>query len=574
MMKERRRVLVIDDEPLIRRAMADYLHDCGYETVVAIDGAEGLDRARAQQFDVVLVDLRMPRVDGLQVIAALKSEQPEIPIVVVSGTGVLNDAIEAMRQGAWDYITKPVQDIEEIRVTVEQVLERAHLVAERDRYQRELEELNVSLEAEVARQTEDLRMQNRELAALNQVSYAIGDPLDLDTMLNRATGAAIEAIGADGGAVRLLNPTTEQLVVAAARGFAEDYLTKAEPIPLGMGVIGQVAQGGQPGRRSEIGDDAGMAAVKKNGFHSLLCVPLRTGETQDGKHPVVGALTIFMQSRHDFDAHEVDLLANIGNQIGVAVARGQYAADLRETNIQLERANEELRQLDMLREQFIQNVAHELRTPLALIRGYVEMLARGELSSEEQKVALQVTSRRVETLVELVEAITTLQDLDAKPLQIEDVSPAELLKTACQMVAQRAAGNHIALVRDCPPDVPDFSGDFTRLSQVLHQLLDNACKFSPEGAEVVITARQGPEKKAVCISVADHGIGIPSREHERIFERFYQVDGGLTRRYGGTGLGLALVKEIVETHGGKVTVESTVDVGSTFTVCLPLQCDL
>jgi signal transduction histidine kinase len=86
----------------------------------------------------------------------------------------------------------------------------------------------------------------------------------------------------------------------------------------------------------------------------------------------------------------------------------------------------------------------------------------------------------------------------------------------------------------------------------------------------LVTAQKSLEEEAVCISVADRGIGIPPQEHERIFERFYQVDGGLTRRYGGTGLGLALVKEIVEGHGGKVTVESEVDAGSTFTFCLPL----
>jgi signal transduction histidine kinase len=573
-MSDRRRILIVDDEPLIRRAMADYLEDCGYETVMAVDGAEGLDKVRARQFDIVLVDLRMPRIDGLQVVSTLKSEQPDLPVVVVSGTGVMNDAIEAMRQGAWDYITKPVQDIEEIRVTVERVLERAKLVSERDRYQSELEDLNASLEAEVARQTEDLRMQNRELASLNQVSYAIGDPLDLDTMLNRATGAAVEAIGADGGSVRLLNPKTNELVVATARGFDGDYLTSAKPIPLGQGIIGQVAQSGQPSLASHETDDVWTGMLREHGFHTFLSVPLRTGEAEGNRHPAVGVLTVFARSEYSFDAHEVDLLANIGNQIGVAVARGQYAADLRDTNVRLEQAVKELRQLDKLREQFIQNVAHELRTPLALVRGYVEMLARGELSAEERRVALEVTSRRVETLVELVEAITTLQDLEAKPLQIDSVKPADLLKTACQMSAQRAAGNRIELKCDCSPEVPEFPGDYTRLTQALHQLLDNACKFSPEGSEVTVTAREEPSEKAVCISVADRGIGIPPQEHGRIFERFYQVDGGLTRRYGGTGLGLALVKEIVEAHGGTVTVESVVDVGTTFTFCLPLKSGL
>jgi signal transduction histidine kinase len=216
-------------------------------------------------------------------------------------------------------------------------------------------------------------------------------------------------------------------------------------------------------------------------------------------------------------------------------------------------------------------VAHELRTPLALVRGYVEMLARGELDPEEQRVALEVTSRRVETLVELVEAITTLQDLGSKPIYIETISAIELIETACQMTAQRAANAGIKL--SCQPlaDLPSFSGDFTKLSQALHQLLDNACKFSPGTTEIVVTAWVDSDEGALCISVADQGIGIPPEEHERIFERFYQVDGGVTRRYGGTGLGLALVKEIVEAHGGTIGVESEPEAGSTFTVHLPLE---
>ena len=114
------------------------------------------------------------------------------------------------------------------------------------RRQREIEQLNRSLEAEVVRQTQDLRAQNRRLAALNRISYAISDPLDLDTMLNRAIDAAVAAIEADGGTVRLLNSATGQLVIAAARGLPESYLSSAQAIPLGEGVIGQVAQRGQP----------------------------------------------------------------------------------------------------------------------------------------------------------------------------------------------------------------------------------------------------------------------------------------------------------------------------------------
>ena len=583
MTKDRKRILVIDDEALIRRTLADYLTECGYETAAAIDGADGLTQARAEQFHAVLVDLRMPRVDGLEVIAALKAEQPELPTVVVSGTGVLGDAIQAIRRGAVDYITKPIQDMDEIAVVVERVLERAALLAERNRYQSDLERLNRSLEAEVLRQTQHLRSRNRELSALNYVSYAISDPLDLDTMLNRAIDAAVTAIEADSGVVRLLNPATGCLVVAASRGLPASYLTSSQAIPLGDGVIGHVAQSGHPHAGKDFADDPWMAPLQDEGFCSYMCVPLRSGDEaallaeavwlSDAPPPagnIVGTLGIAMRTEHDFDSSEVRLLASIGNQIGVAVARAQYAANLKQANAKLERINAELRHLDTMREQFIQNVAHELRTPLALILGYIEMLVQGDLAPEERQMALGVTSRRVRALAKLVDSITTLQDLSNEPLRIESIAPEKLLQTVLQMSRQQAMMVDVKLHSTCSPDLSPFPGDFTRLAQALHQLLDNACKFSPKGSTVGITFEATPTRDGVRISVTDQGIGIPLEEHTRIFDRFYQVDGSSTRHFGGTGLGLAIVQEIVVAHGGRVDVESDEGQGATFIVTLPI----
>ncbi len=575
---KKKRILIIDDEAFIRRALADFLTEEGYETVTAANGAEGLTIARDEQFHTVLVDLRMPHIDGIEVVTTLHAEQVDLPVVVVSGTGVLSDAIEAIRRGAWDYITKPVLDIDEITVVVERVIEKARLTAERDESRRELEQLNRGLEAEVARQTQDLRAQNRKLMALNRASYAISDPLDMDTMLNRAIDAARDAIGADGGVVWLLNPATEQLVLAVARGVHISHLAPTQTIPLGQGIVGQVAQNGHPQGAIDLVPWAANSN-ETGGSHSLLCVPLRAGDgitslelaslaETEKRVPIVGVMGIAMQGKYDFDAHEVELLASIGNQIGVAVARARYAADLKKANAQLGQANAELRRLDTLREQFIQNVAHELRTPLALAHGYIEMMVQGGLSSDEQQTAINVVSRRVYALVELVESITTLQDLDSDPLRVEPVAPAELIQTAREMIVQRAASASIRLYTECQPNLAPFSGDFIRLAQALHQLLDNACKFSPKGSTVTITARTTQD--ALLISVTDQGIGIPSEEYARIFDRFYQVDGGMSRRHSGTGLGLAIVKEVVQAHGGRVTVESSEGTGSTFTVWLPV----
>jgi two-component system sensor histidine kinase VicK len=222
-----------------------------------------------------------------------------------------------------------------------------------------------------------------------------------------------------------------------------------------------------------------------------------------------------------------------------------------------------------MREQFIQNVAHELRTPLALVRGYVEMLSEGGLDKEEREMALDVTRRRVETLVDLVEGISTLQDISSRPLKVEQIEPFELLRTASGMIGQRSVAAGIDLKTECPADLVTFPGDFTRLAQALHQLLDNACKFSPDGGKVLLAAEATSDE--MVISVTDQGIGIPPDEQDRIFERFYQIDGSMSRRFGGTGLGLALVKEVIEAHSGRVAVSSDGESGTIFSVYLPLR---
>ena len=562
-MNDKKRVLVIDDEPLIRQTMSDYLEECGYEAATASDGLQGLDILRRRRFDVVLVDLRMPRMDGLEVITTLREEQPNLPTVVISGTGVLSDAIEAMRRGAWDYITKPVLDLDEVTLVIEQVLEKAALIAERDRYRRELEQVNRSLEAEVARQTESLRIQNRELRAMNRVSYVISSSLDLDTILHRALEAAITAIEADGGAVRLLNPDTGQLVIAAAHHLPDEYLRHAQAIPLGEGIIGRVARDGHPLGGSDFDADPWLKMLSSNGHPgTYLCVPLRAEDR------ILGTLGVTLPAADLPSARTVELLAAIGNQLGVAIARIQYSADLEEANARLEQALAEMKRLDTLREQFIQNVAHELRTPLGLVYGYTEMLAQEGLSPEEQRMAVEVISKRMRSLVDLVDSITTLQDLNSQPLKMEPVNIPDLIETVRKMTEQRAVAAGITLQTACPPDVPPVNGDFTRLTQALHQVTDNACKFSPAGSTVSVEVQKMDHQ--VLISVADQGIGIPAEEHERIFDRFYQVDGSATRRYGGTGLGLAIAKEIVEAHAGHITVESAVGAGSTFTIHLPL----
>lgn len=280
---------------------------------------------------------------------------------------------------------------------------------------------------------------------------------------------------------------------------------------------------------------------------------------------LVGLLTVDSRQPGQYDSESARLAQALADHTAVAIYKARLLDDL-------QHANRELRELDELKGQFVQNVAHELRTPLALVRGNVELLAQGDLDAGVQRSSIQTVLKHTHTLVHLVESITTIQDLNMGILTKEAVDPAELADTAIQLANQKALRAGIHLHSVCPGDLPPIPGDFNVLSQALYQLMDNAIKFSLEGGAVTLRLSKDPLLNELEISVEDQGIGVPQDEHERIFELFYQADGTTTRRFGGTGLGLAIVRRAIRMHDGNVWAESPMSdqsVGSRFVIRLP-----
>jgi len=252
----------------------------------------------------------------------------------------------------------------------------------------------------------------------------------------------------------------------------------------------------------------------------------------------------------------------IGGILVAALAGSQNSPWARQTK--------ERQELDRLQDEFIQNVAHELRTPLSITRGYVEMLAEDQLDEETRQRATAITKSRVEELVELVEAITTLHNVKPDNLNLQSVDLAALARTAVQVIQQKAHRAGVKVLLHTPPDLSRIVGDPSHLLEALKQLLGNAIKFSPDGGTV--TLRLSTERGRVRVEIADQGIGIPAGKLERIFDRFYQVDGSTTRRFGGTGVGLAVVKAVIEAHDGRIWASSAGDgQGSTFAFTVPTR---
>jgi signal transduction histidine kinase len=238
-----------------------------------------------------------------------------------------------------------------------------------------------------------------------------------------------------------------------------------------------------------------------------------------------------------------------------------------ERTAELQKALERVSELSQLKANFVSNISHELRTPLTHIKGYIELLVSESLGTitEEQRHALQVSQQstsRLETLIDdlIMFAIASRGELSIKQ---ENVDLQRLANLAVKSSANKAQERGVSLNAISDEDLPPVQADMQKIAWVLNQLVDNGVKFTPSNGRVVVSVKREGEN-LVIVSVTDTGIGIPSADLEEIFEPFHQLDGSPTRRYGGTGLGLSLVRQIIEAHGSMLEVQSVEGRGSTF----------
>jgi signal transduction histidine kinase len=238
-----------------------------------------------------------------------------------------------------------------------------------------------------------------------------------------------------------------------------------------------------------------------------------------------------------------------------------------ERTAELQKALERVSELSQLKSNFVSNVSHELRTPLTHIKGYVELLITESLGpiTQEQRHALQVSQQSTNKLESLIEDLIMVSLASRGELSIkqENVDICRLANLAVKSSWGQAQARGISLYADLDESVPPVQADSQKITWALNQLVDNALKFTPSDGRVTVSVKRDGENLVV-VSVTDTGIGIPSNRVQDIFEPFHQLDSSATRRYGGTGLGLSLVRQIVEAHGSMLEVQSVEGHGSTF----------
>jgi signal transduction histidine kinase len=424
-------------------------------------------------------------------------------------------------------------------------------ILEKERHLRRLSHLLV----EERVRSEALRSRIREISNLSEVGRALNTSLDPDTVFDRILVSALELLDADDGAVMLLNDDGSALDVARHQGTLTDRdLTRS--IPLGAGLEGAVAARGEPSLvRAGKEDDIDLPTQVR----SAMCVPLIRHDQ------LLGVLSVRKtEGNRDFDEEDLNALGFFAEHAAIAVGNARSFERERETIARLE-------ELDRLKSDFVATVSHELRTPLTSIIGAAKTLSTraADLSAAQHQEFMEVIERQANKLLKLAEDFLTASRLESgvPRLQRERVDLRGVAETIINDLQHIGVGKdrYVSLVTE--PERPIVWGDSTSVQQILSNLVENALKYGGTDARVAVALKE-TESEAT-IEVADDGQGINQDQLQTIFERFRQAGKDDSPPGGGFGLGLFIVKNLVDAHRGEVNVASEVGKGTVFTIRLP-----
>jgi two-component system phosphate regulon sensor histidine kinase PhoR len=490
-MDEKTRVLVVDDEKVVRDGCHRVLSGKGYEVATAENGQEALDLLAANSVDLILLDLKMPIMSGEEVLEITRTDYKDIPVIIITGHGTVDTAVECMKKGAYDFITKPFQ-IDEFLLTVTRAAEK-----------RKLEQKAKQFEEENIRKLYDLNLEKSRLK----------------TIINRmANGVMVTNNNLE---IVLHNPAFMRLLEIPKEIENPTPITEIMNAESLIETLKQI----QSGKISESESISQEISTGKNVLRAISAPAIGPDKSIMGTVTVLEDITAF-------------------------------------------------KQLDQMKSDFVNMVAHELRSPLVSIRQINSVLLEGLAGplKEKQQDFVDRGIKKIDALLELINDLLDIAKIEAGQY-VQRRLPTDISKIVEEIVSlmgPRAEEQGITLTHACR-DLKPVQADPKNMEEIFNNLISNAINYSPEGGHVTVTAQGLGEYME--IKVQDTGVGIPSEELPKIFDKFYRVKSPKTRQVIGTGLGLAIVKGIVEAHQGTIEVESIVDKGTTFRILLPVITD-
>jgi signal transduction histidine kinase/DNA-binding response OmpR family regulator len=547
---ENNRILVVDDEEIIRQLLVRTFAEgqCHVEAVEDVEVA--LNRLKGDSFNLLITDLKMPKVSGMDFLKEIKRANPYIEVIIITGYPTIELAVEAVKIGAFDFICKPF-DLEQLKITVSRCLEK--------------QKFSIN------------HVKLGELTTLFEISKTISIDTGIESLLARILDSALEITKAKRGSILLLDENTGKLTVRAARGLSEEVI-KNTKIPLGEGIAGRVAKEGKPLLVSGAEQVPGQGSSSRYETNSFLSIPLM-GKYLGSRENTVGVINVTDKiSRENFTDREETLLSVLAGQAAVAVENAKIYSQLQSKILTL---GQTIDQLNQTQNQLIQSekmaavgqlafgIAHEIRNPLGIILGGVEFLEKNLVKKDGIKKEIveklkQSIDRANNIIVDLLRFSRTSK------LEAQSVDICALMEEVISLIKNQAYSKDVRIVKNYTDSALSVLADPALLRQVFFNLCINAIDSMFKGGRLTLNIYSGQGARAnkeVIIEIADTGKGIPKDILPRIFEPFFT-----TKEPGkGTGLGLSIVHLILERHKGAIGVESAVDKGTKFTIRLPFS---
>lgn len=520
-------ILVLDDEPGITLLCSRLLKRAGYDVIAFTEARPAFEHMRMNSINLLLVDIRMPNMDGFEVINRAKKLQPDIAVLVMTGFGTVETAIQALRQGVDGLLLKPFEQSSELVEAVKQAL----LDSERKRDAARIQALRPLFSV-----TESLLSETRPNQLLELIKNAIQGHL-------RCSHVGYYQVEDEGSILLLSGSGT---VPDPAHNKADEkFLKKMEALdkPLLMNANG-------PGLKDF------QSQMKVRNLGAVMLIPIRRLNTN----------SLFFAGRNKDEAQfreaDLEMFLILSNQAAVAIENARLYAELREYVKQVEESQRALLQAEKMAAagRLSVSIAHEVNNPLQSVQNCLHLAGRTDLSEEQREEYFELAKNELNRLMATVQRMLDFYRPGA--VAPAEVDVRDLLEYVLNLMSKQLEKQGIAVHLDIPEKLPTVFAVGTQIQQVLINLILNSFDAMPEGGELRIRARA--VKSGVEIMLQDSGPGIPDDRQPHIFEPFFSTKDG------GTGLGLTVSYNIITAHGGTLELASNNGPGACFRVYLPI----
>lgn len=554
------KILVVDDEKDVTETLLHSLTRRGYEVETANTGEDGIKKAQKSKFDIVLLDIKLPGIEGIEVLEEIKKIDPEVEVIMITGHGSIDTAIDTMKKGAYDYVEKPFNS-EKIAILMEKALEKHRLT---------------------------------ETVALYEISKAIFSTIEMDGLLKIIVDLAMKTLRADDASIMLFDESGK-LFIAISYGL-DEQVKKETRLALGERIAGWVAESNQPiilingltndtrfsdiRGREDIKSAMVIPLIKKDKVLGILSVNrIKLSENFTKVDLYKSNIFVSLVSLALDNANLYNNLLKVQNELRLAkenleIKVKERTLELTQTNDNLNRVTEELKFANKAKSEFLANMSHELRTPLNSIIGFAEILFDENIGSfnDKQKEFLNYILVSGKHLHTLINEVLDLAKVEAGKMDLAlSVFPLKsLIENVTILIKEMAIKKNITISLEISENIGYVEADERKTKQILFNLLSNAVKFTLAHGKIGIRARKNDSE--IEVAVWDTGVGIASEDLGRMFEYFHRIDTPYSRAVEGSGLGLAYSKRLVELHGGTIRIESEgLNKGTTVKFTLPCK---